>query len=205
VPTRRSRAPMRTRGVVDDAHLRGVACWRVRTASSTCRIAGLRGGRRLLIPPRGAAFAETVPGARDPRRCCGQRRVVVGLPHGARRGASGPEVVQQPGADGLGQLGVGRSPPSAADDDPPTVGDSRVSTHARGGAVQTLHEPVRVGRVRGGRGGRSSATITGRPSSRPRLGSPTAAPRAGSQGAAKRWPRSPRWIPAWPGDGGWPP
>jgi len=29
-------------------------------------------------------------------------------------------------------------------------------------------------------------------------------PRA-PHGAAKRWPRSPRWIPAWPGDGGWPP
>jgi hypothetical protein len=82
-------------------------------------------GVGVLFPPRGAAFAQTAFGCPDPRPCCGQRRVVVGPLRGAHRGASGAVVVQQPGADGFGQLGIGRSPPSAADDDPPTVGGSR--------------------------------------------------------------------------------
>lgn len=84
----------------------------------------------ILLPPRGAAFAETVLGRPDPRPRRGQRRVVVGPLRGAHRGAGGAEVVQQPGPDGLGQFGIGGPPPPAADDDPPTVGGSRRG-HAR--------------------------------------------------------------------------
>jgi len=61
----------------------------------------------ILLPPRGAAFAETVLGRPDPRPRRGQRRVVVGPLRGAHRGAGGAEVVQQPGPDGLGQFGIG--------------------------------------------------------------------------------------------------
>jgi hypothetical protein len=76
----------------------------------------------VLLPPRGPAFTQTALGRPDPRACCGHRRLVVGPLCGADRGSGCPEVVQQPGPDLLGQLGIGSPPPPAVDDDPPTVG-----------------------------------------------------------------------------------
>ena len=90
----------------------------------------VRGARRNPAPTTGAAFAETVLGHPDPRPRRGQRRVVVGPLRGAHRGAGGAEVVQQPGPDGLGQLGIGGPPPPAADDDPRPSGVRGAGTHA---------------------------------------------------------------------------
>jgi hypothetical protein len=97
----------------------------------------LAAGVGVLLPPRGSAFTQTALGRPDPRACCGHRRLVVGPLRGAYRGPGCPEVVQQPGPDLLGQLGIGSPPPPAVDDDPPTVGGperghSRIVRHDTG-------------------------------------------------------------------------